>query len=308
MRNGLTRRARPDDRPPVTAEAARLEQARTGVPWRRWGPYLAERTWGTVREDYSADGDAWGSFGHDQSRLRAYRWTEDGLLGICDDEQRLCLALCLWNERDPILKERLFGLGNPQGNHGEDVKELYFYEDALPSSALLRATYLYPQAAFPYDDLVAENGRRRPLEPELELIDTGVLDGDRFFEVEVAYAKTGPDAIVMRVRATNRGPDEAVLHLLPTAWFRNTWAWSDPAGPMPVLALAGDTAVAEHQSLGRYRLAAVATGATVEWLFTDNETNASAVFGSTASSRSRFTKDAFHRYLVGGDAEAVSPA
>ncbi len=304
-RRAGARGERPAD---ATAEAGRLEEARSGIPWKRWGPYLAERAWGTVREDYSNDGDAWDSFGHDQARRRAYRWTEDGLLGICDDEQRLCLALCLWNERDPMLKERLFGLGNPQGNHGEDVKELYFYEDALPTSALLRATYLYPQRAFPYEDLVAESARRTPQDAEYELLDTGALDDDRFFEVEVVYAKAGPEAIVMRVWATNRGAQPADLHLLPTAWFRNTWAWTDPAGHTPALALAGDTVGAEHPTLGRYRLAACAAGSHVRWLFTDNETNAAALFGPSATSRSCFTKDAFHRYLVHGDGEAVNAA
>ncbi len=291
------------------AEGRRLIAARTGEPWRRWGPYLAERAWGTVREDYSADGDAWGSFSHDDARRRAYRWNEDGLLGISDDEQRLCLALCLWNERDPILKERLFGLSNPEGNHGEDVKELYFYQDALPSSAFLRAAYLYPQRSFPYADLVAENARRDGHAPEYELLDTGVFDDERFFDVEVVYAKAGPDQVVMRLRATNHGPDAAPLHLMPTAWFRNTWSW-DPiaAGERPALRRVGDEVVADHPTLGRHRLAARATGAKLLWLFTENETNSGAPEAPAGTGRARYTKDAFHRLLVDGDRDAVNPA
>ncbi len=275
------------------AERHRLNEARNGVPWRRWGPYLAERAWGTVREDYSASGDAWGSFTHDDARRRAYRWNEDGLLGISDDEQRLCLALCLWNERDPILKERLFGLSNPEGNHGEDVKELYFYLDAVPSSAYLRAAYLYPQAPFPYADLVAENARRTGADREYEALDTGVFDEDRFFDVVVEYAKDGPDEVLMRIRATNVGPDPAPLHLMPTVWFRNTWSWDATATTeRPSLRLAGEEVVAEHDTLGRYRLAARAEGAHSRWLFTENETG---------------TKDAFHRTLVDGDEGAANP-
>jgi hypothetical protein len=282
------------------AERDRLAEARAGVPWRRWGPYLAERAWGTVREDYSADGDAWSSFTHDDARRRAYRWNEDGLLGISDDAQRLCLALCLWNERDPILKERPFGLSNPEGNHGEDVKELYFYLDAVPSSAYLRAAYLYPQAPFPYSDLVDENARRSGTEPEYELLDTGVLDDDRLFDVVVEYAKAAPDELLMRIRATNLGPDPAPLHLLPTAWFRNTWSWDAVETlPRPSLTLAGDVVIASHPTLGRYRLAARAEGAEMRWLFTENESNLGA---------GGFTKDAFHRLLVDGDAAAVNPA
>ena len=289
-------------------EQRRLDEAREGFPWRRWGPYLAERAWGTVREDYSANGDAWGSFTHDDARRRAYRWNEDGLLGISDDGQRLCLALCLWNERDPILKERLFGLSNPEGNHGEDVKELYFYLDALPSSAYLRAAYLYPQAPFPYADLVAENARRDGDDPEYELLDTGILDEDRFFDVVVEYAKAGPDEVLMRIRATNLGPEPAPLHLMPTAWFRNTWSW-DAIGldERPSLRLAGEQVVADHPTLGRYRLAVRADGAKVRWLFTENETNP---VGPQAPDRDSlpYTKDAFHRLLVNGDTDAVNPA
>ncbi len=295
------------------AEAARLAEARAGVPWRRWGPYLAERAWGTVREDYSADGDAWGSFTHDDARRRAYRWNEDGLLGVSDDQQRLCLSLALWNGRDPILKERLFGLSNPEGNHGEDVKELYFHLDAVPSSAYLRAAYLYPQAAFPYADLVAESARRTGADPEYELLDTGVLDGDRFFDVEVEYAKAGPDEILLRVRARNAGPDAAPLHLIPTAWFRNTWSWDAIAREeRPSLRLAGGQVEARHPTLGSYRIAARAGGAEAGWLFTENETapdrDGATLDGATSHAPARFAKDAFHRYLVDGEPNAVNPA
>lgn len=289
----------------VGVERARLEKARAGTPWRKWGPYLAERAWGTVREDYSASGDAWGSFSHDDARRRAYRWNEDGLLGISDDEQRLCLALCLWNERDPILKERLFGLSNAEGNHGEDVKELYFYRDAVPSSSLLKAAYLYPQRVFPYDDLVAENARRGEGDGEYELLDTGVLDDDRFFDVDVTYAKAGPEQVLMRIRATNLGPESAPLHLLPTIWFRNTWSWDRLAEtPRPSLREAGGEVLAEHPALGRYRIAAEAPGAQLRWLFTDNETDRDT--GATGAPA--YTKGAFHRLLVDGDDGAVNPA
>ena len=190
-----------------TAEARRLAEARQGVPWRRWGPYLSERQWGTVREDYSEHGNAWSYFPHDHARSRAYRWGEDGIAGFGDDELRLCLALALWNERDPILKERLFGLTNEEGNHGEDVKELYYYLDATPTHGWMRMLYKYPQAAFPYATLVEENRRRGPNDPEFELLDTGVFDGDRYFDVEITYAKAAPDDILMEIVATNRGPN-----------------------------------------------------------------------------------------------------
>ena len=292
----------------VGAERRRLVEARGGVPWRRWGPYLAERAWGTVREDYSAGGDAWRSFTHDDARRRAYRWNEDGLLGISDDEQRLCLSLCLWNERDPILKERLFGLSNPEGNHGEDVKELYFYLDAVPSSAYLRAAYLYPQAAFPYGELVAENARRGGGDREYELLDTGLFDEDRFFDVIVEYAKAAPDEVLMRIRATNLGPDPAPLHVMPTAWFRNTWSW-DPLATeeRPSLRLDGAEVVADHPTLGRYRLEARADGAQTTWLFTENETSP-VDQQITGGDHRPYTKDAFHRLLVAGATDAVNPA
>src|SRR5437773_11756216 len=211
---------------PADAERRRIRAAHEDDPgWYRWGPYLADRQWGTVREDYSADGAAWGYLPHDHARSRAYRWGEDGLLGICDDRGRLCFALALWNQADPILKERLFGLSGPEGNHGEDVKEVYHYLDATPTASYLRAIYLYPQRAFPYEELVRENGRRGRADPEYELTDTGVFAEDRYFEIEVEYAKAGIDDIAIRLRVTNRGALPAPLHLIPTLWFRNTWAW-----------------------------------------------------------------------------------
>src|SRR5918997_1908730 len=210
----------------VDAESRRLaEDARREKNWKRWGPYLADRQWGTVREDYSPDGNCWNYFPHDHARSRAYRWGEDGLLGFCDRECRLCFALALWNGRDPILKERLFGLTNAEGNHGEDVKELYYYLDSTPTHSYMRMLYKYPQAAFPYARLVAENRQRDRHAYEFELLDTGVFDQDRYFDVVVEYAKACPDDILMRVSATNRGAKAAPLHLLPHLWFRNTWSW-----------------------------------------------------------------------------------
>ncbi len=223
----------------ANAERERLAEAReSGVPWRRWGPYLSERQWGTVREDYSVDGDAWSYFSHDQARSRAYRWGEDGLAGISDEGQDLCFAIALWNGHDPILKERLFGLTNREGNHGEDVKEYYFYLDATPTSSYLRYLYKYPQSAYPYDDLVATNRGRGRTEPEYELLDTGVFDDDRYFDVFVEYAKAAPDDIAIRITAWNRGPETATLHLLPTLWYprllvvgrRSTAAGARPSG------------------------------------------------------------------------------
>ena len=221
----------------LTAEERRLREARTDVPWRAWGPYLSERQWGTVREDYSDGGDAWSYFTHDQARSRAYRWGEDGLAGISDDKQRLCLALALWNERDPILKERLFGLTNAEGNHGEDVKEYYFYVDNVPTHSYQRYLYKYPQAEFPYNDLVAVNRARSRQEFEYELIDTGIFDDGRYFDVEVEYAKASPEDILCRVTVHNRSDRDAALHVLPTLWFRNTWSWGT-GEPKPRLARA----------------------------------------------------------------------
>src|SRR5215218_6210045 len=222
----------------MTAEHQRLADCRdTGAPWRRWGPYLSERQWGTVREDYSAGGDAWNYFTHDQARSRAYRWGEDGLGGICDDRQILCFALALWNGRDPILKERLFGLTNSEGNHGEDVKEYYFHLDSTPTHSYMKFLYKYPQAAYPYERLIRENRARGGGAPEFELLDTGVFDEDRYFDVFVEYAKAAPEDVVVRVEAFNRGPSDAPLHLLPQLWFRNTWSWWPEARPEPSITL-----------------------------------------------------------------------
>src|SRR4029453_12275786 len=208
------------------AEQKRLNDAReTGIPWKKWGPYLSERQWGTVREDYSEDGNAWAYFSHDQSRSRAYRWGEDGLGGISDDKQRLCFSLALWNERDPILKERFFGLTNSEGNHGEDVKEYYFYIDSTPTHSYMKYLYKYPQRAFPYGDLVASNASRSRADFEYELLDTGIFDDNRYFDVFVEYAKADAEDVLVRITAHNRGPEAARLRLLPTLWFRNTWSW-----------------------------------------------------------------------------------
>ena len=210
------------------AEQRRLNEAREArIPWKKWGPYLSERQWGTVREDYSEDGNAWNYFTHDQARSRAYRWGEDGLGGICDDQQRLCFALALWNERDPILKERLYGLTNSEGNHGEDVKEYYFYLDSTPTHSYMKYLYKYPQRAFPYRDLVETNQRRSREEFEYELLDTGVFDDNRYFDVFVEYAKEGPEDVLVRITVHNRGPEAARLRVLPTLWFRNTWSWGE---------------------------------------------------------------------------------
>src|SRR5438270_1206830 len=207
-------------------EQKRLNDAREAqIPWKKWGPYLSERQWGTVREDYSDDGNAWDYFTHDQARSRAYRWGEDGIAGISDDHQQLCFALSLWNGQDPILKERLFGLTNNEGNHGEDVKEYYFYLDSTPTHSYMKYLYKYPQRAYPYDNLVGVNGSRNRYDFEYELLDTGIFNDDRYFDVFVEYAKQTPEDILIRITAYNRGPDPAPLHVLPTVWFRNTWSW-----------------------------------------------------------------------------------
>src|SRR5690349_17698318 len=216
-----------------TKEYERLRDVEQ-LPWRFWGPYLSERQWGTVREDYSGNGDAWSYFTHDQARSRAYHWGEDGLAGISDMHGVLCFALALWNGKDPILKERLFGLDNSEGNHGEDVKECYFYLDSTPTHSYMKYLYKYPQAAFPYDDLVATNRRRGRLEGEYELLDTGVFDGDRYFDVFVEYAKAAAEDLLIRITVCNRGPEDAAVHVLPHLWFRNTWSWTD-GGPRPAL-------------------------------------------------------------------------
>jgi hypothetical protein len=284
-----------------TAEGRRLDEARCGAPWRRWGPYLSERQWGTVREDYSARGDAWEYFPHDHARSRAYRWGEDGIAGFGDDQLYLCLGLALWNKRDPILKERLFGLTNSEGNHGEDVKELYYYLDGTPTHSWMRMLYKYPQAAFPYAQLLDENRRRGTQDPEFELLDTGVFDGDRYFDIEVTYAKAAPDDILMEVVATNRGSETAVLHLLPQLWARNIWSWK-PGVEKPVLRRDGDAEIlATHPHLPAMRL--ICDG-TPELLFCDNETNSRRLWGQHVGG---FCKDGINDYIVAGNRVAVNP-
>jgi hypothetical protein len=269
--------------------------------WRKWGPYLSERQWGTVREDYSADGSAWEYFPHDHARSRAYRWGEDGIGGICDETQQLCFALAMWNGRDPILKERLFGLTGPEGNHGEDSKELYFYLDATPSHSYLKMLYKYPQAEYPYARLVDENRRRGKADPEFELLDTGIFDEDRYFDVFVEYAKVGPEDILISITAHNRGPDAASLHLLPQLWFRNTWSW-DPGAKRPIITV-GDSGALEAQgeSLGTHYLYAEDPS---DLLFCENETNRARVYGMPPSPG--YFKDGFGDYLIGGNDGAVN--
>src|SRR5580698_9249595 len=245
----------------IPAEQQRLiDDAQRQQNWKRWGPYLSERQWGTVREDYSADGDCWNYFPHDHARSRAYRWGEDGLLGITDRECRLCFSLALWNGKDPILKERLFGLTSPEGNHGEDVKECYYYLDSTPTHSYMKALYKYPQAEFPYDWLVDENHRRGKDQPEFELLDTGVFNDNRYFDVFAEYAKAGPDDVLMRITVANRGPESAMLHLLPTLWYRNTWIWGckhDGCWIKPRITPAGDsTLLGDHVNFGKHWLVA----------------------------------------------------
>lgn len=284
-------------------EQKRLNDVReAGIPWKKWGPYLSERQWGTVREDYSENGDAWNYFTHDQSRSRTYRWGEDGLGGISDDKQRLCFAIALWNERDPILKERLFGLTNSEGNHGEDVKEYYFYIDSTPSHSYMKYLYKYPQREFPYCDLIEKNRQRSREESEYELLDTGVFDDDRYFDVFVEYAKNGPEDIFIRITVHNRGPEAAHLHLLPTLWFRNTWSWGE-SDQRPSLCMVGtDTIKASHHDLGQYWFYC---DAPTELLFTENESNADCLWGKP--NVSPYVKDAFHSYIISGHKDAVNP-
>jgi hypothetical protein len=269
-------------------------------PWRWWGPYLAERAWGTVREDYSADGTAWEYFPHDQARSRAYRWSEDGMAGICDLDQFLCLAFAFWNERDPILKERIFGLTGPQGNHGEDAKEYWWYLDNTPSHSYMAWRYAYPQAAFPYEQLVEENARRGRSDPEFELLDTGVFDEDRYWDVLIEHAKAAPQDVCIRVEVRNAGPDEATLHVLPTVWFRNNWSWGDP-GVRPILRSVDGGIEAEHPTLERMVLSG---DGSPQALFCENETNAERVFGIDGSTS--FPKDGIGDHVVHG-ADSVNP-
>lgn len=296
------------------AERRRLREVQQGVRWYRWGPYLSARQWGTVREDYSADGDAWNCLTHDESRSRAYRWGEDGLLGICDNKCLLCFAVALWNENDPILKERPFGLTNPEGNHGEDVKEYYYFLDNTPSHSYMKGLYKYPQRAFPYGDLVEVNRQRSRREPEYELLDTGVFDQNRYFDVVVEYAKAAPEDLVVRISATNRGPEAAPLHLLPTLWFRNTWAWGwhdyrpELCGATPSGQDGGSGAKqclvrVEHRDLGVYWLLCEGAPAL---LFTENESNAKRLWN--AANHASFVKDGIHDAVVHGEMGAVNPA
>jgi hypothetical protein len=290
-------------------EIKRLDSQRLGTEnWRLWGPYLSERAWGTVREDYSSAGAAWEYFDHEQARSRAYRWDEDGIGGICDAQQQLCFAIALWNGNDPILKERMFGLTNKQGSHGEDVKEYFFYLDATPSHSFLRYLYKYSQVEFPYSRLVEENGRRTRSEKPFGILDTGVFAENRYWDVEITYAKKAPEIIFSRIKVSNRGPETATLHLLPTLWFRNTWSWNDEQGEKPSLQTAQSgkavwAVAASHPELGKYVLYGRQQA---ETLFTENETNAELLFGSVNASS--YVKDAFHRLLVKGDKKAVNQA
>ena len=292
---------------PPTQEATRLGEVRAGkVPWRKWGPYLSERQWGTVREDYSEDGNAWDYFGHDQARSRAYHWGEDGLAGISDDRQLLCFSVALWNGKDAILKERLFGLTNSESNHGEDVKEYYFYLDSTPTHSYMKYLYKYPQEAFPYNDLVATSKRRNRNEMEYELLNTGIFDGDRYFDVFVEYAKQSAEDILIRISLINRGPEPATLQVLPTLWFRNTWTWW-PDTPKPELRAAagrkGSSVIAaSHPQLGERYL--YCEGNT-PLLFTENETNNQRIFGT--SNASPYVKDAINEYIVHGRHGALNP-
>jgi hypothetical protein len=306
-----------------TTEHQRLSEPHSQIvrPWRKWGPYVSDRAWGTVREDYSPNGNAWDFLPHDLARSKAYRWGEDAIGGICDRYQILVFAPAFWNGRDPILKERLFGLQSSEGNHGEDVKDYYFYLDATPTHSYARMLYKYPQGEFPYIQLIEENRRRGGAGREFELLDTGIFDADRYFDIFIEYAKTSPDDLAIRIEIHNRGPEDADLWVLPHLWFRNTWAWTNPAGPEPSI-----EAVARKDCAAICaddRNAAPPANLPVEWrlgprylygpsgaqtLFTDNETNGKRVFGEQAENRSRWVKDAFHRYFIEGDSAAVNPA
>lgn len=299
-----------------TVEHQRLLEDRKRVAnWKRWGPYLSERQWSTVREDYSPTGDAWRSFPHDHARSRAYRWGEDGLLGISDRQCRVCFALAFWNHRDPILKERLFGLSGPEGNHGEDVKELYYYLDSTPTHSYMKALYKYPQSEFPYAQLVAENDRRGLHDPEYELLDTDAFQNGRYFDVFVEYAKASPEDMSIRVTIHNRASESALLDVLPTVWFRNTWSWHI-GSKRPSLKRVGDGVELDHrglnskmvEDLGLYRMTAdvASDGTSPQWLFTENETNSERLFG--IPNASPYNKDAFHRYVIDNETKAINPA
>jgi hypothetical protein len=288
----------------MNAEEQRLEEARLRTKhWKRWGPYLSERAWGTVREDYSSYGGAWDYFPHDHARSRAYRWNEDGLAGICDRHQQICFALALWNGRDPILKERIFGLTGNEGNHGEDAKDYYFYLDSTPTHSYMKYLYKYPQAEFPYSQLLEENRRRGKLAPEFELIDTGIFNDDRYFDVFVEYAKADVEDILIKITATNHGPEAASLNLLPTIWFRNTWSWDHNQEPRPVLRKSDQNVVElNHHNLGKRWLYC---DDSPELLFTNNETNNQRLFN--AANATHFAKDGINDYIVHGNQQAVNP-
>jgi hypothetical protein len=291
----------------MNAEQTRLEEDRTKkAPWKKWGPYLSERQWGTVREDYSESGDAWNYFPHDHARSRAYRWGEDGLAGISDDRQQLCFAPALWNGRDPIIKERLFGLTGSEGNHGEDVKEYYFYLDSTPTHSYMKYLYKYPQAAYPYDDLVATNRNRGRGKPEYELLDTGVFDRDRYFDIFVEYAKASPEDMLIRITVHNRGPEPATLQLLPTLWFRNDWSWGEDVARPALHQLSqdktGGIVALSHRDLGERFFFAEGSQAL---LFTENETNTERLVGTP--NRSSYVKDSIESYIVHGNKDAINP-
>jgi hypothetical protein len=297
----------------MSEESKRISEEREGkAPWKKWGPYLSERAWSTVREDYSPDGAAWEYFPHDHARSRAYRWNEDGLAGVCDDQQFLCFALALWNGKDPILTERLFGLTGTEGNHGEDVKEYYACLDNVPTHSYMEFNYKYPHGAFPYDRLVTENGSRDRTQPEYELLDTGIFDDDRYFDVIVRYAKAGPDDLLIEISALNRGPEPADLHLLPTLWFRNTWSWGDDTPKPLIKSVDSKTGVqglqAAHSILGTFFLLDESAQGARGAVFTENETNTARLFPPDGKNASPYVKDAFHGYIVQNDQTAVNPA
>src|SRR5262249_47597679 len=286
----------------MSAENDRLDEVPRGrAPWRKWGPYLSERAWGTVREDYSASGEAWDFFPHDHARSRVYRWNEDGLAGICDDRQTLCFSLAFWNGRDPILKERIFGLTGPQGNHGEDAKEYWWYLDSTPTHSWMRWRYMYPQAEFPYTWLLDENARRGKLDPEFELVDTGLFEEGRYWEITADYAKASPEDLLIRINVRNAGPETGTLDVLPTLWFRNTWSWGiDDA--RPEIRVENGTLVAEHHALGTRYLSA---SGSPEPLFCENDTNTERLFG--VANATPFPKDGINDHVVHGTA-TVNPA
>ena len=289
---------------PLLAEQQRLADSEARAKhWKRWGPYLADRAWGTVREDYSENGTAWEYFPHDHARSRAYRWTEDGILGICDNHQYLCFAFAFWNGKDPILKERLFGLTGNQGNHGEDVKEIYYYIESTPTHSYMKGLYKYPQKAYPYADLVDVTAKRTRKDPEYELEDTGVFAENRYFDIYVEYAKNDVDDIFIRLRALNRGPEKAPLTILPTLWFRDTWTWGDENSPMPVLCGSTDGSIRARQfHLGDFNLDFEGSP---QLLFTGNETNIERLYGTVGDNR--YYKDAFHEYIIGKHKDVVNP-